>query len=385
MRSTILLASSLALFSLVASVGCAAPAEAPEASSSESNQTAASWSLSSIGGRPNRDVVEHERVGIAFDARGQRHTAYLGRDGETHYVEPSSNRDEVVSTGSSSASNHELVIDASGQPIIGFSTRDGVSIATKRNGAWAIEKVGVNGSLDALSFDATGALHVVTSTYVGDESTSTVSTRRSGATTFEHTKVPGKLPRESGFEAFAAATDRAGTLYLLLSSYESISDGPNRSHSGPTHGYFAKRPAGGAFTVEALPMGGTAGSLAVDSSGVVHAVVSARLDADSYTTKTLYVRRGASESAWSAPETVYSDGYRSSLVVDAQGTLHLALSGNSSRFLRYAQRPATGSWTNELVTSSDANVPEIALDSRGTPLIAYRDGGGYQLAQRQSQ
>lgn len=381
MRSTILVASSLALFSIVAGVGCAAPTEALETESSESNQNASEWTTSSIGDRPNRDVVEHERVGIAFDARGQRHTTYLGRDGQTHYVDPASNRDEVVST--SGASNHEIVVDASGQPIIGFSSRDGVAIATKRNGAWAVEKVGVIGTLDALKLDATGALHVVTSTYVGDESTATVSTRRSGSTTFEHTKVPGKLPNEIAFDAFAAATDRAGTLYLLLSSHESISDGPNRSHSGPTHGYFAKRPAGGAFTVEALPFGGTAGSLAVDANGVLHGVVAARLEGES-STKALYVHRASSDSAFSAPETVYGDGYRSSLVVDAQGTLHLALTGNSSRFLRYAKRPAAGGWTNELITGSDASVPEMALDSRGTPVIAYRDGGGYELATRRA-
>lgn len=382
MRSTILLASSLALFSLVAGVGCATPSEAPETESSESNQTSSDWSTSSIGDRPNRDVVTNERVGIAFDARGQRHTAYLGRDGKTHYVDPTSNRDEVIATNN--ASHHELVLDASGQPIIGFSSSDGVSIATKRNGAWAIEKVGVSGSLDALRFDAIGTLHVVTSSYATNESTATVSTRKSGQTTFEHTKVPGKLAREIGFEAFAAATDRAGTLYLFLSSFESIEDGPNRSHSGPLHGYFAKRPAGGAFTVEASPIAASCGSLAVDANNTLHAVLSVESEVADHDTKPVYIKRDPSDSSWSAPENAHWDGYYTSLAVDASGTLHLAIAGSRSRFLKYAKRPATGGWTDELITTADASVPEIALDSRGTPVIAYRDGGGYELATRRA-
>lgn len=373
-------ASLLCLFALVAGVGCAAPTEEGAAESSESNQTSSSWTTSSIGDRPNRDVVVNERVGMAIDARGQRHTAYLGRDGKTHYVDPSSNRDEVIETNG--ASHHELALDAAGQPIIGFSSRDGIALATKRNGAWAIEKVGVNGSLDALGTDATGALHVVSSAYQGGESTATVSTRRSGATTFEHAKVPGKLPREIGFDAFAFATDRAGAVYLLLSSFESIEEAPNRSRSGPLHAYFAKRPAGGSFAVESLPIAASGGSLAVDGNGTLHAVLSTKVQTTDYDNTLVYVRRGASEPAWSAPENVHWDGYYTSLAVDAAGTMHLAITGSSSRYLKYAKRPASGGWTDELITSADASVPVLALDARGVPVIAYRDGGGYQLAQR---
>jgi hypothetical protein len=375
--------SSLLIFSALAAlaIGCSQAQETDgEAEAQEANQSSSNWSARSIGDRPNRDVVQNERVAIAIDARGQRHGVYLGRDRETHYVDLSANREQIVEAPQ--GSHHALALDPSGDPHIAFTSSDGIVHAVRRNGAWSTEQIGARGTVDALAVDATGTVHVASSTYEAGVSTAKHSTKRSGAAAFEHAAVPGKRDREIGFGAFAFAVGRSGTAYMLLSSFESIETAPNVSHSGPTHTYFAKRPAGGTFSVEMSEPSASGGSMVVDANDVVHAVLSVDSEIEDHDTKPVYVRRGASDAAWSAPESVFWDGYYTSLAIDASGTLHLAVTGSRSSFLAHAVKPAGGTWTTEVINSSRARVPSIALDTNGKPLIAYRDDSGYLLAQR---
>src|SRR5262249_51451845 len=134
---------------------------------------------------------------------------------------------------------------------------------------------GVRGTLDGIAVDATGTVHIASDDIVrGGLWTATHSTRKNGASAFEHADVPGKLDREIGFGAFAFAVDTSGTAYMMLSSAEWFDDAPNVSHSGPTHTYFARRPAGGTFTVDLLQQSFKAsGAIAVDGNNVVHAVL----------------------------------------------------------------------------------------------------------------
>jgi hypothetical protein len=367
------------VFSVLAALGLGcSPAEEPAAESDESNQTSSSWSSTSIGDRPNRDIGTNERVAIAVGARGQRHAVYVGKDLKTHYVDLSANRDEVLGA-SPYSTDHAIALDPAGEPHIGFYSSLGATHAFRRNGAWVLEPIGTPGYFDAIAVDATGTVHIASHDIpAGSEWTATHSTKASSATAFSHTPIPGKLPREIGFGAFAFAVGADGTAFAMLSSFESIEEAPNRFKSGPTHTYFAKRPAGGTFTVEVLGPSASSGSLLVDSSGVLHAVLAVK----SPSSKPMYFRRGPTDTAFSAPEEIFWDGFRTSLALDANGTLHVAITGNVSSFLAYGKRPASGPWSTEIITASDAALPSIAIDATGKPIVAYRTGAGYHLASR---
>lgn len=364
------LASAIATFA----AGCA-PAEDDGAASQEAAQTSA-WRTTTIGDRPGQDLGDTERVAAVADSRGLRHAVYLGRDRKVHYVDPAGT--ETVIDGDYALHN-VIAVDAANEPHIAFSSRDGIIHARRSNGAWVKESLGIHGWVDAIAVDPQGTVHIASNT---TEQRATHSTKRSTQGVFEHTDVPGRLEREIGFGAFAFAVDRSGTAYMLLSSFESIEVAPRVSRSGPTHTYYAKRPSGGAFTVEMLPLGASAGSLVVDETGVVHVVFARSAAAPGEITHPEYVRRGVGDAAWSAPELVYGDGYMTSLAIDANGNLHVAVSTNGSSFLGYAKRTSEG-WTREFVNNnSSATMPSMLLDAAGKPSIVFRDYSGYRLAQR---
>jgi hypothetical protein len=376
-------ASVLAIFALGAVIACAPVPEEDDIASAGSNQTdpdekPSPWTTRRIGGEKSRDFSPTEGIGLAV--RGEkRHMVYLGSDRSTRYLVLGSDKEE--SLGVLGARHHELVLDASGEPIIAFSEDRGkVEIATKRGGSWEREPIGVDGALDAMALDATGALHIASHA----NATVTLSTRRPGSRTFEHAKVPGKPERDTDFFAFAMATDRRGTVYLMLSSHENVSEG-NRVRVGPDHTFFAQRPVGGSFSVDPMTAAASAGSLVVDTNDVVHAVLAASATSQGESTRPLYLHRAPDEAKWSAPEQVHVDGYRTALAVDARGALHLAFAGNASSFFMYATRPRNGEWSKESVFSGEAEEPEIVVDASGKPTIAYRDRGGYRIAERRMQ
>jgi hypothetical protein len=365
----------------LSSIGCAA--ESGEAAgSSEANETSSTWRITEIGGRPNHDVGENERVSFAIDGAGHRHAVYLSNDLKTHYIDFSTNQD--VAIPANQTSHAFLALDAQGQPHVAFTSDQGVSHASKKNGQWVVEAIGVYGSTDAIAVDAAGTVHIASdSTSAGGEWTATVSTLPAGASAFQHANVPGKVPGEIGFTVNGFAVDRQGGEYLMLSSINFVDDSPTSSHSTDEHAYFVRRPAGGAFSVELMDksLQNSAASLAIDSAGTIHAVVAGPSGAPDVSTAPYYIHRGANDTAWSAPEKIHWDGYWTSMAVDGSGIVKVAISGDRSNYAAYAERSALGQWSIHYVTTSDTQVPSLALDPSGKPVFAFRTYGGYSLAE----
>jgi hypothetical protein len=179
------------------------------------------------------------------------------------------------------------------------------------------------------------------------------------------------------------AVDRQGGEYLMLSSILFVDDSPTSSHSTDEHAYFVRRPAGGAFTVEMMDksLQNSAASLAIDAAGTIHAVVAGPSGAPDVSTAPYYIHRGATDTAWSAPEKIHWDGYWTSMAVDGSGIVHVAIAGDRSNYAAYAERSALGQWSINYVTTSDTQVPSLALDPNGKPVFAFRTYAGYSLAE----
>lgn len=370
-------ASLLALLALscAGSVGCAAATD--DTGSAEANDTSSAWKLSALGRRPNRDIGDNEQVGYAIDASGKRHAAYQGSDGLIHYVDLSTNQDVTIPT-TGWTQHVQLALDPQGQPHLAFSSGEkGVAHASRKNGQWVVEATGMVGSVDALAIDSAGTMHIASNRI--DESRvwrATMSTLKAGAAAFEHAEIPGKVEGEIGWGVHALAVDASGGEYMMLDSIMFVDDSPTSSHSTDQHRYFVRRAAGGQFSVEIMDQSltGSAGSLFIDGAGTIHAVISAA-GAPSY------IRRGANDTAWSAPEKIHWDGYYTSLAIDGLGRLHVAFTGNESTYMAYAQRLPNGIWGVEYVSSEDAQLPHLAIDANNAPSFAFRNHAGYYLAE----
>lgn len=365
------MAAVLAALAL-SSIGCAA--EPDDAASAESNATSTNWKITSLGQSPGHDIGSNERVAIAIDGNGTRHAVYLsGKDEKTHYVNLTTKQD--VALDASSTSDAMIALDPRGEPHLAFYSDKGLQHASRKNGQWVVEAVGVSGFANAIAIDSKGTVHIASDYPEGDGKWSAhVSTLAAGATAFVHAEIPGRVDGEIGFGVNALAVDANGGEYMMLSSFKSTPDG-----SGAEHAYYVRRPAGGQFVVEMLDasLQNNGSSITVDKNGTVHAVLAAP---GSDGTAPTYIRRGANDSSWSAAEKISWDGYGSSVQVDASGTVHVAFTGNRSSYAKYATRTATG-WTEETITTADAKLPTLALDASGRPLISFR-AGDYQLAER---
>jgi hypothetical protein len=377
--------SSLASLTLLASVaalaiGCAAE-HADDVELSEAAQSASAWTPQSFGDRP---TDSNEAVSIATDGQGRAHAVYRGRDGYIHFMDIASSRDEILDTTPAWTATPRLAFDASGQPHAVFMSSRGMLYATRNGQTWRVERVGIDGWVGAIAIDTSGVLHVASSTYSSaGVATATHSTKRAGASAFEHTPIPGKIDGEIGFNPTSLAVDKHGTAYIVLDSFKSVEVAPRSYRSEPPHAYVAKRPAGGAFTVEVLGTSAKQGLVAVDGNDVVHLVVIVTTP-DAVTSQPVHMQRGPAGGRWSAPEAIHWDGFYGALAVDAAGALHLALTGNASGYVKYLKRHTGGAWTAELVRQGNASVPSVALDARGNAVIAFANEGGYTLATRRS-
>jgi hypothetical protein len=370
------LAALVALFG----IGCASQ-PASDAASSTSNETSSAWATTKIGSRPNNDILEMERVQLAVDAAGHRHAVYLGSDNQTHYAELTSHSDTTIPGGV--GTHHHLALDADGNPHIVFSTSQGIMHATRDgSGEWAATAIGAVGTVDGLAIDAKGTVHIASDQSAADGTdTVTVSTLPKGESTFQHDLVPGLVAGEIGFESFALAVDGQGAEYMFLHSIHFVNDTPTASHSDAEHTYFAKRPAGGSFAVEQMAKISQAGSIAVDGSGTIHAVLAVGADDPDNWSMPVYMQRGATDSSWSAPEKIFWTGYYSSLVVDASGNVRVGFTGARADFAAYGVKSASG-WTVEIVSEDDAKLPSLALDPTGKPVMAFRSSAGYFVSER---
>jgi hypothetical protein len=374
--------SSLTLLASVAALAIGCAVEQPEdLQASEAAQSASAWTPQSFGDRP---TDSNAAVSIATDDQGRGHAVYRGHDGHIHYIDLASRRDEIVDSTPAWTATPRLAFDASGQPHAVFMSSRGMLYARRNGSTWNVERVGIDGWVGAIAIDTSGVLHIASGTYsTAGVATATHSTKRPGASAFEHTAIPGKIDGEIGFNPTSLAVDKHGTAYIVLGSFKSVEVAPNSHRAEPPHAYVARRPAGGAFTVEVLGTSARQGLVAVDANDVVHLVVIVTTP-DGVTSQPVHMRRGAAESGWSAPEAIHWDGFYGALAVDAAGTLHLALTGNASGYVKYMKRLQGGAWTGELVSQEDASLPSLALDARGNALIAFASGGGYVTATRRS-
>ncbi|MFO0738885.1 MAG: hypothetical protein U0270_23500 [Labilithrix sp.] len=356
--------------------------KADDASTTTLAQSPAGWQSSELARRPDADPIDYETVSLAIDRQGGRHLAFVGEDNHVHYRGPAST-ETTFSADDAEAVRPRLVLGPDGEPRISFTidpyafSGGRVMLATHSGGAWRVEPTGFTGEVDALAVDDGGTVHIATSDVAPAPAywRAFVTTRRPGAA-FVQTEVPRPATSSelSSFTAFGLVVDRAGAEYLLLATAPlEVGTG-----LGPqTH--FARRSAGGAFRVEPVGVDASTGALARDANGTLHAVLSSKGLSGTYP---LYIRRGPNDGAWSAPESVaLRTSYYSSLAIDARGVVHVAFSTNTADALVYARRSASGSWSSEEVFAGRAQLPSLALDPSGAPVIGYRSGPSYWLAE----
>jgi hypothetical protein len=356
---------------VIATVGaCAAPVETTTQATQAANESG--WPRTTIADRPDLDPVDYETVSLAIDRQGGRHLAFVGGDSYVHYRGPSG-PEKVFDEAGADAARPKLALGADGEPQVAFTSDpygwngSPIRLASHTAAGWQVAEIGKTGEVDALAIDAGGTVHIASSDAAAAPTywRATVSTKKPG-TVFVHTEVPRPSSGRVSWNTFGFAE-------VLLMATAPLEIG---GESPTTH--FARRTSGGTFQLQRLPVDGSTGALARDANGNLHAVVSSRGLSG---THSLYLRRGANDTAWSAPDPIepFRTSYYSSIAVDARGTVHVAFSTNNANALVYARKSGS-SWTSDAVFEGQAQLPSLALDPSGAPVIAYRSGPSYWLA-----
>lgn len=368
----------LGLVGLLALGACASPSESRDSSALAATS---GWQSTEIARRPELNDVDYETVSLAIDKQGGRHLAFVGDDQFVHYRGPSG-AEKVFDEAPAEAVRPRLALGPDGEPQVAFTSDPwNVSGAPIMLGAhtasgWRVEAIGKTGDVDALAIDDSGTVHIASSDVAPSPGywRATVSTRKPGAA-FAHADIPKPITGMTSWSAFGLVVDRAGNESLLLATaaLEIGGDAPT------TH--FARRSVGGAFRVERLSVDGSTGALTRDANGTLHAVVSSKGFSG---THPLYLRRGVNDTAWSVAESIdaFTTSYYSSIAVDTRGIAHVAFSTNTANAVMYAKRSTSGSWSTSSVFDGRAQLPSLALDPSGGPVIGYRSGPSYWLATR---
>lgn len=363
-------------------VACTAPSTDATRAAAALAKSADGWTSIELARRPELDPIDYETASLAIDRQGGRHVAFVAEDGLVHYRGPAS-AETTFEVDPPEAVRPHLGLGPDGEPQVAFTvdpyapSGGRVVLASHAGGAWHVDPTGHLGEVDAIAIDESGTVHIASSDVAPAPAywRAFVTTRRPGAA-FVQAEVPRgatSLGGMTSYTTFGLAVDRSGGEYLLLATAPlEVGTG-----LGP-ESYLARRTPGGTFRLERLPVDGGAGALARDPNGTLHAVLSSKGVSGTYP---LYLRRGANDGAWSAPESVaLRTSYYASIAVDPRGLVHVAFSTNTADALLYARRSASGSWSTESVLDGRAQLPSLALEPTGAPVIGYRSGASYWIA-----
>jgi hypothetical protein len=135
---------------------------------------------------------------------------------------------------------------------------------------------------------------------------------------------------------------------------------------------YAHRPPAGSFTSETMVAASSnvdkPTSIAVDATGRVHVAYSEYNDVR-YATK-------PAGGTWSTVMVMSADYTEPTILVDAQGGVHIVFNADgSANDLRYAYKPAGGVWsTSSVDTQGDVGkANSAALDANGGIHVSYLD------------
>jgi hypothetical protein len=221
----------------------------------------------------------------------------------------------------------------------------------------------------ALAVDPQGGLHAAYSMLIFGGNTVRYAYRAPAGTSWSTTDVATGL---DNFTKPALRRDAQGGLHLAYY------DG-----TAKTLVYASRAASGGAWSKQTIANAGsdvTPGgygeliALALDGSGGVHVSYSVTSFGASTVT---YAHRppGGSFTSETAVAGTSNVDKHTAIAVDSSGRVHVAYS--ESNDLRYATKPAGGTWSTTMIASADYTEPSIAVDAQGGVHIAFNADGAF--------